>query len=98
MKIRIGSRGSALALAQSNGVAHALAGLGHDTEIIIIQTAGDRDQDRRFSEIGAPGVFVREIEAALLKSFAAFAVSLLPVVDLISILRPGRLCGSPVAS
>ena len=74
MKIRIGSRGSTLALAQSNGVAHALAGLGHDTEITVIQTAGDRDQDRRFSEIGAPGVFVREIEAALLDEEIDLAV------------------------
>ncbi len=65
MKIRIGSRGSALALAQTNGVARALTDLGHDTEVVIVETAGDRDQDRRFSEIGAPGVFVGEIEAAL---------------------------------
>ncbi len=74
MKIRIGSRGSALALAQSNGVARALAELGHDTEITIIETAGDRHQDRRFSEIGAPGVFVREIEAALLDGEIDLAV------------------------
>ena len=74
MKIRVGSRGSALALEQSNGVADALAGLGHDTEIIVIQTAGDRHQDRRFSEIGAPGIFVREIEAALLDGEIDLAV------------------------
>ncbi len=74
MKIRIGSRGSDLALAQTNGVARALADLGHDTEVIIVETAGDRDQDRRFSEIGAPGVFVREIEAALLDAKVDLAV------------------------
>lgn len=74
MKIRIGSRGSALALAQTNGVAQTLADLGHDTEIVIIETAGDRDQDRRFSEIGIPGVFVREIEAALLDAKIDLAV------------------------
>lgn len=74
MKIRIGSRGSALALAQTNGVARALSDLGHDTEVVIVETAGDRDQDRRFSEIGAPGVFVREIEAALLDAKIDLAV------------------------
>ncbi|MGD8329809.1 MAG: hydroxymethylbilane synthase [Acidobacteriota bacterium] len=66
MKIRIGSRGSALALAQTNAVAETLRGNGHEVEVVIIQTAGDRDVASKFSDIGAPGVFVREIEAALL--------------------------------
>ena len=52
MNIRIGSRGSALALAQTNNIAQALSGLGHETKLIIVQTAGDLDQDRCFSEIG----------------------------------------------
>jgi len=64
--IRIGSRGSALALSQTNDVAESLRALGHDPEVIVISTAGDRDVSDRFSDIGAPGVFVREIEAALL--------------------------------
>lgn len=74
MKIRIGSRGSALALVQTNAVASSLRAAGHDVEVIIIQTAGDRDQASKFSDIGAAGVFVREIESALLRSDVDLAV------------------------
>ncbi len=74
MKIHIGSRGSALALAQTNKVAQALSDLGHETELVIIQTAGDLHQDRCFAEIGPPGVFVREIETALLEEEIDLAV------------------------
>jgi hydroxymethylbilane synthase len=66
VNVRIGSRGSALALAQTNAVAGALGRHGHEVEVVIIQTAGDRDKQAKFADIGAPGVFVREIEAALL--------------------------------
>ena len=74
MRIRIGSRGSALALAQTNTVAGTLRAAGHDVEVIIIQTAGDRDQAAKFADIGAPGVFVREIESALLDGEVDLAV------------------------
>jgi len=74
VKIRIGSRGSALALAQTNAVAGALRAAGHDVEVIIIQTAGDRDKSAKFADIGAPGVFVREIESALLGNDIDLAV------------------------
>ncbi len=66
MKIRIGTRGSALALAQANDIAARLATAGHETEIVVISTEGDRVTDRSFIEVGAFGVFVREIESALL--------------------------------
>ncbi|MFN4088547.1 MAG: hydroxymethylbilane synthase [Alphaproteobacteria bacterium] len=69
--IRIGTRGSPLALAQSGQVrdglvaAHPeLAGAGA-VEIVPISTRGDRVQDRRLSEIGNKGLFVKEIEGAL---------------------------------
>ncbi len=74
MKIRIGSRGSALALAQTNAVAAALRTAGHSVEVIIIQTAGDLDKAAKFADIGAPGVFVREIESALLDGDVDMAV------------------------
>ena len=74
MRVRIGSRGSLLALAQTNTVAENLRALGHDPEVIVIQTAGDRDARDRFSEIGSPGVFVREIEASLLGAEIDIAV------------------------
>jgi hydroxymethylbilane synthase len=65
MKIRIGTRGSALALAQANDVARRLVACGHSTIIEVISTTGDRVVDRTFAEVGAFGVFVREIETAL---------------------------------
>lgn len=65
MKIRIGTRGSALALAQANDVARRLEACGHATAIEVISTTGDRVVDRSFAEVGSFGVFVREIEAAL---------------------------------
>ena len=66
MKIRIGTRGSALALAQSNDVAARLRAQGHEPEIVIVSTVGDRVTDRSFIEVGSFGVFVRELENALI--------------------------------
>lgn len=65
MTIRIGTRGSALALAQANDVARRLEACGYATAIEVISTTGDRVVDRSFAEVGSFGVFVREIEAAL---------------------------------
>lgn len=64
--IRLGTRGSALARAQTRWVAQRLEELGLEPELSIIRTTGDRDQTSRFSEIGSPGLFVREIEQALI--------------------------------
>jgi hydroxymethylbilane synthase len=66
VKLRIGTRGSALALAQSGDVANRLRALGHDTELVVVSTTGDRVTDRSFADVGAFGVFVRELEVALL--------------------------------
>lgn len=74
MKIRIGTRGSRLALTQSRMVARRLQEQGHETELIVIKTAGDLVRDRAFGDIGAPGIFVREIEEALLARTADVAV------------------------
>ncbi|MEO7087148.1 MAG: hydroxymethylbilane synthase [Gemmatimonadaceae bacterium] len=65
MRLRIGTRGSALARAQAANVARLLEAQGHETETIIITTVGDRVTDRGFAAVGAFGIFVREIEAAL---------------------------------
>jgi len=67
--LKIGTRGSLLALAQAHEVrdrlvaAHGLA--PEDIEIIVIKTTGDRVQDRPLSEIGGKGLFTKEIEEAL---------------------------------
>jgi hydroxymethylbilane synthase len=74
MKIKIGTRGSALALSQSNDVAARLRAHGHEAEIVIVSTTGDRVTDRAFAEVGSYGVFVRELENALLDGIVDAAV------------------------
>ena len=66
MLVRIGSRGSRLALTQAEQAAVALRRPGVEIAFVPITTAGDRDRTRPFGEIGARGVFVKEIEEALL--------------------------------
>ena len=68
MLIRLGSRGSRLALTQAELAADALRAALPDVDVAIvpITTAGDRDRSKPFGEIGARGVFVKEIEEALL--------------------------------
>ncbi|MHB1068885.1 MAG: hydroxymethylbilane synthase [Gemmatimonadaceae bacterium] len=74
MKLRIGTRGSALALAQATDVAARLAALGHEPQVEVISTTGDRVTDRAFTDVGAFGIFVREIETALLERRVDLAV------------------------
>ena len=64
--IRIGTRGSVLARAQSTKVADLLARSGHPTRTVMISTAGDQHVEREFKDIGPVGVFVAELENALL--------------------------------
>jgi hydroxymethylbilane synthase len=64
--VRIGSRGSRLALTQAELAASAVRRAGHDVALVPITTAGDRDRKSPFGQIGERGVFVKEIEEALL--------------------------------
>lgn len=69
--MRIGTRGSPLALAQARMVRSMLA-KAHDApedrfEIVIIRTSGDMIQDRALSEAGGKGLFTKEIDAAMLR-------------------------------
>ena len=66
MLIRVGSRGSRLALTQAERGAAHLRAPGIEIALVPITTAGDRDRSRPFGEIGARGVFVKELEEALL--------------------------------
>ncbi|HEX9378143.1 MAG TPA: hydroxymethylbilane synthase [Gaiellaceae bacterium] len=66
MLIRVGSRGSRLALTQAELASARLRGPGVEIALVPITTAGDRDRTRPFGEIGARGVFVKELEEALL--------------------------------
>jgi hydroxymethylbilane synthase len=74
VKLSLGTRGSALALTQSGTVADALREAGYDVELSVIRTEGDRSQALSFGSIGAQGVFVREIEQALLRGDVDLAV------------------------
>jgi hydroxymethylbilane synthase len=75
--IRIGSRGSQLALWQAEHIAALLKGQGHRVEIEVIKTTGDRMQTATFAEVGATiakGMFTLEIEEALASGRVDLAV------------------------
>ena len=73
--LRLGTRGSALARTQSQGVADLItASTGCPVELVIITTRGDRIQDRPLPEIGGKGLFTLELETALLDGSIDFAV------------------------
>ena len=74
MLIRVGSRGSRLALTQAQLAAARLRRPGVEIALVPITTAGDRDRTRPFGEIGARGVFVKELEEALLEQRIDVAV------------------------
>lgn len=64
--LRIGTRASRLARAQTDMVAGLLARNGVASEIVLIKTTGDRIQDRSLADAGGKGLFVKELEEALL--------------------------------
>jgi hydroxymethylbilane synthase len=66
MILHLGSRGSRLALAQAELAAARLRAPGVEIALVPITTAGDRDRTKPFGQIGARGVFVKELEEALL--------------------------------
>ena len=72
--IRIGTRGSDLALLQANHVKARLEALGCAVSIQIIQTQGDRIQDLSFDKLEGKGFFTKEIESALLHGDVDLAV------------------------
>ena len=74
MKLRLGTRASDLARTQSATVARRLNEAGFETEIKLIRTAGDRSKAASFGSIGPQGVFVREIEQALVADAIDLAV------------------------
>ena len=74
MKLKLGTRGSDLARTQSTMIAESLGAAGFETELMTIRTAGDRSAATSFGSIGPQGVFVREIEDALLAGDVDLAV------------------------
>jgi hydroxymethylbilane synthase len=92
--IRLGSRGSRLALTQAERAAEALRETNPDLDVALvpITTAGDRDRSKPFGEIGERGVFVKEIEEALLAGRIDVAVH--SAKDMTSTLIEGLAVGA----
>jgi hydroxymethylbilane synthase len=74
--IRIGTRGSRLALWQANEVSNRLRETGYKTEIVTIKTTGDKSQQAgtHLASIGGKGVFIKELEEALTRGDVDIAV------------------------
>jgi len=88
--LRIGTRGSKLALYQSNRVADMLRErLGRECELVILKTRGDVDRSKPVADLGVVGAFTKELERALLEGEVDLAVHSLK--DLPTTLPPG-LC------
>jgi hydroxymethylbilane synthase len=74
MLLRVGTRGSRLALTQAEQAAERLRRPGVEIALVPVTTAGDKDRTRPFGEIGDRGVFVKELEEALLAGRVDVAV------------------------
>lgn len=74
--MRVGTRGSELALRQSHKIAEQLQAAVPDLRVepVVIRTSGDRIQDRSLAEAGGKGLFIRELEEAMLRGDIDFAV------------------------
>ena len=94
MLLRLGSRGSRLALTQAERAAEGLRESNPDLDVALvpITTAGDRDRSKPFGEIGERGVFVKEIEEALLAGRIDVAVH--SAKDMTSTLADGLAVGA----
>jgi hydroxymethylbilane synthase len=90
--LRIGSRGSQLALWQANHVADALRARGHSVEIEIIKTTGDKITEVALAQVGTKGMFTKEIEDALADKRVDLAVHSLK--DVPTELMPGFAIGA----
>ncbi len=86
-RLRIGSRGSQLALWQANHISALLRECGHQVEIEIIKTTGDKITDVALAKVGTKGMFTKEIEEALAEKRVDLAVHSLK--DLPTELPPG---------
>jgi hydroxymethylbilane synthase len=73
-RLRIGSRGSQLALWQANHISTLLRERGHDVELTIIKTTGDKITDVALAKVGTKGMFTKEIEEALAEGRVDLAV------------------------
>jgi hydroxymethylbilane synthase len=91
-RLRIGTRGSQLALWQARTVAAGLERAGARCELVVIKTSGDRLQQAPLSEVGGKRLFVKEIEDALLRGDVDLAVH--SAKDMPAILPEGLAIGA----
>ena len=92
-ELRLGTRGSQLALWQANRVAAEIAARGGPaSRIVVIKTSGDRLQDAPLSEVGGKRLFVKEIEDALLRGEIDLAVH--SSKDMPAVLPEGLVIGA----
>ncbi len=73
-RLRIGSRGSQLALWQAHHISALLRAQGHTVELEIIKTTGDKITDVALAKVGTKGMFTKEIEEALVENRVDLAV------------------------
>src|SRR5437762_8795824 len=94
--LKLGTRGSQLALWQANTVAARIAAAGGPScRIVVIKTSGDRLQDAPLSSVGGKRLFVKEIEDALLRNEIDLAVH--SSKDMPAVLPPGLTIGAVLA-
>ncbi|QCT94378.1 hydroxymethylbilane synthase [Caminibacter mediatlanticus TB-2] len=74
MKLTIATRGSKLALWQAEWVKKRLENLGHEVDLKIVTTTGDKILDKPLASIGGKGLFIKEVEEALHRGEAQIAV------------------------
>jgi len=91
-RLRIGSRGSQLALWQANHIRNLLEQQGHEVQIEIIHTTGDKITDVPLAKVGTKGMFTKEIEEALAEKRVDLAVH--SFKDVPTELMPGFAIGA----
>ena len=100
-RLRIGSRGSQLALWQAHHISDLLRGRGHEVELEIIKTTGDKILDVALAKVGTKGMFTKEIEEALAEKRVDLAVhslkdvptELAPEFELAAIMKRAQYLG-----
>src|SRR5579884_3103126 len=93
MKLILGTRGSQLALWQAHWIKTRLEESGHQIEIKVIKTSGDKLSTASLAQSGTKGLFVKEIEEALLEGSVDLAVHSLKDLP---VDQPERLCVAAV--
>lgn len=91
-RLRVATRKSQLALAQTGQVVSLLTNQGYDVELVTFETKGDKVLDRALHEVGGKGLFTEELEAALLNGAVDIAVHSLK--DLPTVLPEGLRIGA----